>query len=96
MTHQKGRAALPAWKADVLRALDIPTDNILWIEDGQPVRVESLVAAMPRLVNPKDIDRNITSTWEQSSDGLAPATQEQRTPEKIFISRHRQSHGHHE
>lgn len=91
MTHQAGKRALPSWKAGVLDALDIPTDQVLFVEPGESVHVDALVAAMPQLVNPRYVDDGIRQTWEQIGRGVGTSPTAERPAEKIFLSRRRQS-----
>lgn len=91
MTHQAGKPSLPAWKSDVLRALGIPVDDILFVRSGDSVKVDGLVAAMPQLVNPHYIDLNINQTWEAISSGIGPDPAARDRPEKIFLSRRQQA-----
>jgi capsular polysaccharide biosynthesis protein len=87
MTHQPRKDRLPSWKAQILEALDIPTDDILWVTQEESVEVDSLVAAMPQLENPFYIDRDITQTWADLYAGLGPDPEPGARPEKIFLSR---------
>lgn len=87
MTHQPGKPRLPVWKADILGALGVPLDDILWVTEGESVRVDSLVAAMPQLENPHYADRGLIDTWEALYAGLGPDPSPQGRPEKIFLSR---------
>jgi capsular polysaccharide biosynthesis protein len=91
ITHQSGKPALPAWKADVLNALGIPTERILWIGEGESARLDALVAAMPQLVNPRYIDENIRETWAEIARGVRSSPAAGGGAEKIFLSRRRQS-----
>jgi capsular polysaccharide biosynthesis protein len=91
ITHQAGKPALPAWKAEVLRALGIPVDDILWVREGEAVRVDALVAAMPQLVNPHYVDPAIAGTWAAIAAGVGDDPAPTSGPEKIFLSRRRQS-----
>lgn len=86
MTHQPNRDRLPVWKADVLRALGIPVDEIVWITQDESVSVDSLVSAMPQLENPTYLDRDLVDTWEALYAGLGDDPVPHR-PEKIFLSR---------
>ncbi len=87
MTHQSGKEALPRWKADVLAALGVPTDDVLWVREGEAATVETLVAAMPQMANPHYVDENIRETWARIVSGLGPDPIAGRRPERIFLSR---------
>lgn len=91
MTHQAGKPRLPAWKSDVLHALEIPVDDILFVRSGHSVRVDSLIAAMPQLANPQYIDLNIKETWDAIASGIGPDPAPRGRPEKIFLSRRQQA-----
>ncbi len=90
MTHQRGKEALPRWKADVLGALGVPTDDVLWVREGEAARVDTLVAAMPQMANPHYVDEGIRETWAAVADGIGPDPAAGRRPEKIFLSRRAQ------
>lgn len=87
MTHQAGRERLPEWKAEILGALGIPLDDILWVTQDESVTVDSLVAAMPQLENPRYVDRALVDTWEALHAGLGEDPTPHDRPEKIFVSR---------
>ncbi|QGG39924.1 glycosyltransferase family 61 protein [Aeromicrobium yanjiei] len=91
MTRQAGKAPLPQWKRDVLSALNVPLDKILFVEEGDSVRVERLVAAMPQLVNPRYIDAGIHNTWAAIGAGVGVDPTPLLRPEKIFLSRRSKS-----
>lgn len=87
MTHQARKDRLPAWKAEILGALGIPLDDIVWVTQDESVTVDSLVAAMPQLENPNYIDRDLVDTWEALYAGLGADPTPRDRPEKIFLSR---------
>ena len=87
MTHQPGHDRLPPWKAQILQALGVPVDDILWVTQDESVTVESLVAAMPQLENPVYVDPDLREAWETLYAGLGPDPHQQDRPEKIFLSR---------
>jgi capsular polysaccharide biosynthesis protein len=87
MTHQPKKDRLPSWKAEILGALGIPLDDILWVTQEESVRVDSLVAAMPQLENPKYVDRDLVDTWEALYAGLGEDPAPRDRPEKVFMSR---------
>ena len=87
MTHQPGRDRLPPWKAQVLQALGVPIDDILWVTQDESVTVDSLVAAMPQLENPLYVDLGLGEAWETLYSGLGPDRLPRGRPEKIFVSR---------
>jgi hypothetical protein len=87
MTHQPGRDRLPPWKAQILQALGVPVDDILWVTQDESVTVESLVAAMPQRENPCYVDLALREAWETLYAGLGPDLDTQDRPEKIFVSR---------
>jgi len=87
MTHQPNQERLPSWKADILGALGLPLDDILWVTQDESVRVDSLVAAMPQLENPHYADRDLVDTWEALYAGLEPDPAPQTRAAKIFLSR---------
>lgn len=87
MTHQPGRDRLPPWKAEVLQALGVSVDDILWVTQDQSVTVESLVAAMPQLENPSYADPGLAEAWETLYAGLGPDLHPHHRPEKVFLSR---------
>ncbi len=91
MTHQEGKPRLPAWKSDVLRALGIRVEDILFVPSGESVRVDRLIAAMPQLANPNYIDLGIRQTWDEIASGVGPDPSAHGRPEKIFLSRRRQT-----
>ena len=91
MTHQAKKDRLPAWKAQILGALDIPLDDILWVTQEEAVTVDSLVAAMPQLENPKYVDRGLVDTWEALYAGLGEDPTPHDRPEKVFLSRRTRS-----
>jgi capsular polysaccharide biosynthesis protein len=87
MTHQAKKDRLPPWKAEILGALGIPLDDILWVTQEESVRVESLVAAMPQIENPKYVDRALVDTWEALYAGLGQDPTPGERSEKVFLSR---------
>ena len=87
MTHQPKKDRLPSWKAQILGALGIPLDDVLWVEQGQAVTVDSLVAAMPQLENPHYVDRGLVDTWQALYAGLGPDPSARDRPDKIFVTR---------
>ena len=87
MSRTPNKDDLPDWKAQILQALGIPTDDILWVSEQEPVRVDSLIAAMPQFENPRYIDLGITETWSDLLAGLPDDPNPSGRPEKIFISR---------
>ena len=87
MTHQPQRDRLPPWKAQILIALGVPVDDIVWVTRDESVRVESLVAAMPQLENPFYADLALGEAWETLYAGLGPDPHPDDRPEKIFLSR---------
>ena len=87
MTHQRGRDRLPPWKAEILQALGVPINDILWVTEDEPVTVESLVAAMPQMENPFYVDPGLAEAWETLYAGLRPDEHSHDRPEKIFLSR---------
>ncbi|KQV75253.1 hypothetical protein ASC61_09700 [Aeromicrobium sp. Root344] len=87
MTHQPGKPSLPVWKADILGALGVPLDDILWVTQDEAVEVDSLVAAMPQLENPHYADRDLGDTWEALYAGLDADPAPQDRAAKIFLSR---------
>ncbi|KAA1395245.1 glycosyltransferase family 61 protein [Aeromicrobium ginsengisoli] len=87
MTHQPNQERLPSWKADILGALGVPLDDILWVTQDESVRVDSLVAAMPQLENPHYADRDLVDTWEALYAGLGPDPAPHNRAAKIFLSR---------
>ncbi len=87
MTHQPQRDRLPTWKAQILAALGVPVDDIVWVTQDESVQVESLVAAMPQLENPFYADPALGEAWETLYEGLGPDPHPEGRPEKIFLSR---------
>lgn len=87
MTHQPKKDRLPPWKAQILGALGIPLDDVLWIRQGHAVTVDSLVAAMPQLENPHYVDRGLVDTWQALLAGLGPDPRAGDRPDKIFVTR---------
>ena len=87
MTHQRGRDRLPPWKAEILQALGVPINDILWVTQDEPMTVESLVAAMPQMENPFYVDPGLAEAWETLYAGLEPDEHPHDRPEKIFLSR---------
>lgn len=90
MTHQAGRDRLPRWKAQILQALGVPLDDILWVTQEESVTVDSLIAAMPQFENPHYIDPALTETWAALFARLGDDSARDR-PEKIFLSRRARS-----
>ena len=91
MSHPSGKDRLPPWQAEILGALGIPLDDILWVTEEESVSVDSLVAAMPQLENPNYVDRDLVDTWEALYAGLGEDSTPHDRPEKVFLSRRTRS-----
>lgn len=76
---------LKPYEFAIFSAAGVAPDDLIGVKG--PVRVETLIAAAPMLVNTQYVHPDIVDLWSRTAENLAGSAPARDYPDKIFVSR---------